>query len=203
MNSLGFPDGDEVLDDLGQQTVEAFLSAVDGARADYEEFRAAHPGWLGMMSKRCAANLIHDRAWAWLVRSVDGAPGIRVIDQEPTRQILVGERYVVRVKRHDPRDRIATYPTHAAVAFWSNGRPALPGLDSYSLALGYRWDSDLRHVGPAVLSFRDGTDNPIWAMELQRNEAVPTGFSWTPVAPGLPELDLSGVTTGMEEETGS
>lgn len=58
-------------------------------------------------------------------------------------------------------------------------------------------------MGDALLSFRDGKDNPIWAIKLRRTAGATAGFSWEPVAPDLPELDLSGVVREAEEDTGS
>lgn len=58
-------------------------------------------------------------------------------------------------------------------------------------------------VGEAVLSFRNGKDNPIWAIQLRRDAGSAAGFTWIPVAPDLPEIDLSGVIREAEEESGT
>jgi hypothetical protein len=183
--------------------VEAFIDAVDGARADLVDFKTTWPDWLPSWSNRTLANVIHDRTWDRLVKAVSGLPHVEVIDREPTREIYHGTQYAIRIKRHHPGERISTYPTATAIAFWTNGAPALPEMELVSLALGYRWDADTRSVGEAVLSFRDQVDHPIWAIELHRPAGGVLPFAWTPISPDLPELDLSGVAAATEEEASS
>lgn len=148
MNS-GYLTSDRVLTDLGGEFVLAFVNAVDGAREDFAEFRAWKPGWFVGFTNRFTANLLHERIWDRLIKSVSLHDGIHVIDREPVRE------------------------------------------------------GTLRTIGDAVLSFRDGKDNPIWAIQLRRDASTPAGFAWTPVAPDLPEIDLSGVTREVEEESGT
>ena len=202
MLSDGKPNSHQVLADLGEPFVNAFVDAVDGARADFAEFRGWKPGWFPGFTSRFTANFLHERIWDRLVNAASAIDGIAVIDQEPVRELRSGTLYVLRIKRHHPGDRISAYPTEASSAFWSTSVLALDGLESFSLALGYMWDTELRAVGEAVLSFRDGKDNPVWAIKLNRDAAAPTGFSWTPVAPELPEIDLSDVIREAEEEAG-
>lgn len=203
MNSIDHPDSDKVLADLGDSFVHSFIDAVDGARDDFAAFRGWRPGWFPNFTNRFTANFLHERIWDRLVRAVGDMHGLHVVDREPVRELRSGTQYLIRVKRHHPGDRISAYPTEASSAFWSNSVLALEGLESFSLALGYMWDAGLRAVGEAVLSFRDGKDNPIWAIQLRRDTGTATGFSWTPVAPDLPEIDLSGVIREVEEESGS
>lgn len=203
MNSLRYPDSEQVLADLGDRFVHSFIDAVDGARDDYAAFREWQPGWFPSFTSRFTANFLHERIWDRLVRAADGMDRIHVVDREPVRQLHSGTQYLMRIKRHHPGDRISAYPTEASSAFWSNSVRTLEGLESPSLALGYFWDADLHTIGDAILSFRDGKDNPIWAIQLRRNAGHATGFSWTPVAPDLPEIDLSGLTREAEQEAGS
>jgi hypothetical protein len=203
MISSHAPGSERVLTDLGDRFVHSFIDAVEGARDDYTAFRLWQPGWFPSFTNRFTANFLHERIWDRLVRGISTLDGVHVVDREPVRQLRSGTQYLIRVKRHHPGDRISAYPTEASSAFWSNSVLTLEGLESFSLALGYLWDADLRAVGDAVLSFRDGKDNPIWAIQLRRDTGTETGFSWTPVAPELPEIDLSGVLREVEEKTGS
>jgi hypothetical protein len=203
MISAGYPDAARVLEDLGDGFVHAFVDAVDGARDDFAEFKRWRPGWVPGFTSRFTANFLHERIWDRLIRAVEGMDGIQVKDREPVRELRSGTTYLIRVKRHHPGDRISAYPTEASSAFWSNDVLTLEGLESFSLALGYYWDADLRAMGDALLSFRDGKDNPIWAIKLRRAAGSAAGFSWEPVAPDLPELDLSGVVREAEEDSGS
>lgn len=203
MNSFGYPDGDQVLTDLGDHFVQAFIDAVDGARDDFAAFKQWQPSWFPSFTGRFTANFLHERIWDRLVHGVDGMDGIHINDREPVRELHSGTTYLIRIKRHHPGDRISAYPTEASSAFWSNSIMTLAGLESFSLALGYYWDADLRAVGDAILSFRDGKDNAIWAIQLRRDADNASGFSWTPVAPDLPEVDLSRVIREAEEESGS
>jgi hypothetical protein len=203
MNSPVFPTSTQVLSDLGDSFMNAFIRAVDGAREDYAAFRAWHPDWFAGFTSRFTANYLHERIWDRLARAVDGMEGISVIDREPIRELYSGTTYLIRIKRHHKGDKVSAYPTDAAIAFWSNRALTLDGLGSFSLALGYYWDADLRDLGEAVLSFRDGKDNPIWAVVLRSDSASATGFSWAPLAPELPEIDLSATLGEVREETGS
>jgi len=189
MKSPSIPSGQEVLADLGDEFIRMFVDAVEGARADPAEFRVWQPEWFVNFSSRFTAGFLHERIWDRLIRQTGGLPGVHVVDQEPTRQLYHGTKCVIRIKRHQVGDAIATYPTDAAVEFWSNHAPTLAGLESYSLALGYRWDPDQRAMGEAVMSFRDSVSHVIWALELA-SASGPVGFTWSPIEPSLPEIDL-------------
>ncbi len=203
MNSSIFPTGESVLTDLGEPFIHSFIDSVDGARDDFKEFLEWKPEWQASFTNRFTANFLHERISSRLIRAIDGMEGIHVKDREPVRELRSGTAYLIRVKRHSAADEIATYPTQGASTFWTNGIVTLEGLESISLALGYYWDADLRAVGDAVLSFRDGVDNPIWAVTLKRDSGAVSGFSWAPVAPSTPELDLSGISRKAEEEARS
>lgn len=200
MNSSGFPSEDRVLTDLGDDFVGSFIKAVDGAREDFDALRDWKPGWFANFTNRFTANFLHERIWDRLIRAVEGSPNIKITDREPTREIRSGLQYLIRIKRHSQDNKIAAYPTEGGSLFWSNSTLTLDGLEAYSLALGYEWDADLRAMGDAVLSFRDGKDNPIWAIKLNSDAATATGFSYVPVSPARPELDLSGITAEQDAE---
>lgn len=44
---------------------------------------------------------------------------VALADQGVKREITVGIRYRARVKRHGVRDRVRSYPTKSALAFWA------------------------------------------------------------------------------------
>lgn len=155
------------------------------------------------MSERCLANLIHDRIWARLVAAVDSSPGIGTIDREPVREIWISQTYQVRIKRHHPDDKISTYPTTAALEFWTQGSQ-LPSLEAITLGAGYRWITEERRVGPAVISYRDGKDNPIWAVELDEPDESTDIIGWRPITrPDLPDADLFDATRIEERDGGA
>ena len=197
------PNSDQVIADLGEAFINAFVDAVDGSRSDYVELRNWKPGWFPGFTQRFTANFLHERIWDRLIKAVTSFEGVHIVDREPVRELRSGTRYLIRIKRHHPGDRISAYPTESSSAFWSNSALMLEGLESFSLALGYMWDADIRAVGDAVLSFRDGKDHPIWAIQLHRDAAAPSGFTWAPIAPELPELDLTRVIREDEEESGT
>jgi hypothetical protein len=146
------------------------------------------------MSGRCLANLIHDRIWARLVAAVDGNPGIETIDREPVREMWISQKYQVRIKRHHPEEKISTYPTAAALEFWAQGSQ-LPSLEAITLGAGYRWIVQERRVGPAVISYRDDKENPIWAVELDEPDEGADTIGWRSITrPDLPTVDLFGAT---------
>ena len=155
------------------------------------------------MAERGLASIIHERLWAHLVAAVGDDPEILVRDAEPYRELRLG-RYRVRCKRHDEWSRIATYLTPEAREFWSggNGQLPLPGLGEISLAVGYRWLREERNIGAPVISYREGVENPVWAVELGTAASGPTPFTWSPIiGPTLPQIDLyEGSDIGAEQE---
>jgi hypothetical protein len=100
-------------------------------------------------------------------------------------------RYRARVKRHGARDRVRSYPTKSALAFWAQS-DTLEGLEEVRLGFGYRWDPDEREVGRTVISLRDGLDTEaIWVVEVDTAAGEGSArITWTPVDPSLPQIDL-------------
>jgi hypothetical protein len=153
--------------------------------------REWQPGWFPMMHSRCLSNLIHDRIWARLVAGIESDPSAVAVEYGATREIAVGLNFRLRIKRHHIGDKISTYPTRTALAFWEQDaeRPTLEGLEEIRLAVGYRWDADEREIEAPVLSLRDGKDNVIWAIELDE-PAAGAKITWKPIDPTLPSIDL-------------
>ncbi|GAB41491.1 hypothetical protein [Gordonia sputi] len=202
MNS--YPDAQKVVDDLGDKLLGAFIQSVDGAAVDLEAFRDAFPTWFVNFSKRFVANFVHERMWDRMVREVADESAVQIIDQEPTRQILI-DRYVIRFKRHRSDLKISTYPTSGALAFWTNVA-MIPGTETHSLALGYLWDVDEAAVKGALLSYRTELDRPLWSVSLGANPiqaagSGPAPIDWTPLEPNLPQLDLRDIIEEDEDGT--
>lgn len=76
----------------------------------------------------------------------------------------------------------------------------LPSLEAITLGAGYRWIAEERRVGPAVISYRDGKDNPIWAVELDEPDEGTDIIGWRPITrPDLPTVDLFDATRIIDE----
>lgn len=194
-------DPDAVLGALGDKFLSALAGAVSAARVDIDEMRAWRPGWFPMMHSRCLSNLIHDRVWAHLVTAVEGDEGTTIIESGATREVQVGVNFLLRIKRHRTGDLISSYPTTGALAFYLQGASAFPGLELITLAGGYRWDDEERVIKAPVISYRDGKDNPIWAVELSEPQEGVATISWTPVpGPDLPSIQFEGELAGEEDQ---
>jgi hypothetical protein len=195
-----YPDPQQVIDDLGDKFLAAFVKAVDTARDDLADFQALRPQWFVNFSKRFIANFIHERMWDSMVSQVATHGGVTVVDQEPTRQIHFGTNYVLRFKRHTGKLKIETFSTTGALAFWTNSA-TLPGFELLTLAMGYIWEPELGEIGDTILSFRDGKDKPVWSVTLTREAGESaTDITWAPTDPELPQLDLSEV---IDEDEGT
>ena len=198
---FSYPPAEDVLSDLGDKVVIALVGATKSTRDDLAAYRETHPGWVADHSDRGLANWIHDRLWAHLRRSLDDVDLVALSEQGSTREITIGVRYRARVKRHSLADRIRSYPTKAALAFWAQS-DTLEGLEEVRLGFGYRWDPEDRRMGSAVISLRDGLDKEaIWAVIVDTgNASDATAITSTPVDPSLPQIDLYEATADADEE---
>lgn len=197
-------DPDAVLAELGDKFLTGFSGAVTAARSDIADMRSWRPVWFPGMSTRCLSNLIHDRIWAHVVTAIEDAESVNLIEKGPTREIQAGMNLRLRVKRHRENDKISTYPTQTALEFYLQGPPALSGLELITLAAGYRWDHDLREILAPVVSYRDGKDNPIWAVELSEPATTAEPITWTPIkGPSLPEVEFGPSAEEGEDEAGA
>jgi len=190
-----YPGSDEVLADLGDKVIGGISLGVARAAKDLAEYRRLKPGGVARHSKRGLAGWIHDAVWHYLSMTLDGIPEVTLLDQEPHREVFVGIRYRMRVKRHFGEGAIRTYPTQGALDFYLQP-PQLPGLEEIRLTAGYRWRMIDRMMGAAVLSLRDGLDNVIWVEELPPPAAGMDGVqSITPppaTGPKAPVIDVEG-----------
>lgn len=193
----GYPSEHLVIADLGDKVVDGFAAAVTATRQDLLTYRGAHPGWVADHSERGLANWLHDRLWANVTRVLDGIADVSFVDVGPTREIYVGHRYRLRVKRHGLSGAITTYPTQTALAFMVQDQLALDGLDEVRLCMGYLWDPDLRDASAAVLSLRDGQDEIVWLVELPEAAG---GAGIRPLLPIVDGPELPGIDLGDETD---
>jgi hypothetical protein len=177
MNS--YPSADEVFDDFGDKVIEAFARSVARARSDLTTYREFRPAWVATHTERFLANFIHDRMWDHLTDLLQGIREARLYDKEPTREIIIRDRYRLRAKRHDEAGAVSTYPTQTALEFLFQ-QQAIDGLDeALNLIVGYIWDSELREIGRPVLSLRNGIDIE-WVADLPE---FGTGYEAAPLQP--------------------
>ncbi|MFI0764610.1 hypothetical protein ACH4TQ_06750 [Streptomyces sp. NPDC021218] len=199
MNS--YPDADEVLSGLGEKVTLSLARSVKLAADDLHEYRKSYPSWVAQSSERGLANWIHDRLWAHLTAQLDGHPGVTLSEGEPTRELVVGVRYRLRIKRHRDDGQVSSYATQTALEFFAQGmQETFPGLEEVRLIAGYEWEPDARKMGKAVLSLRDGRDNVEWQVYLL--DAGEAGGTVQPVRPVTPEPSLPSVEvpeTGQRE----
>lgn len=157
-----------ILDDLGDKMLDALALSVTRARADFQQYQATLPEFVIQASARGRANWIHDRLWHHISTLLDDTDDVFLIDLGATREIVLGDRYRIRMKSHKPPSRVASYPTQAALAFMQQApeQLVLDGLEQIRLIGGYEWMDETSVIGPAVLSMRDGQDNVLWVHEL-------------------------------------
>ena len=158
----------QVLEELGEKVLEALVAAADAARDDLRKYRVTLPDIAAQSSARGMANWIHDRIWYHACRLLDSIDDVVCYEKGPFREIIVKDRYRIRVKRHRPPAAVATYPTQGALDFMEQpgGQRVLEGMEQLRLIFGYVWDQDSDAMGPAVLSMRHGIRNVLWAHEL-------------------------------------
>ena len=166
------PEFEQVAEELGEKVVDGFAEAVRQTRADLADYRLEHPRWVADHGERGLANWLHDRLWAHTREIFDAIPGTVLHEVGPTREVLVKSRYRVRIKRHHMDGAVSNYLTASALAFFEEPvvQFTLDGLGEVRLIAGYEWDREVRKMGRAVLSLRDGQHNVIWLEELPEPE---------------------------------
>lgn len=199
--------GAEITARLGDKTTHGIAQAVSDAKEDLTDYRTVRPRYVAEASERGLANWIHDRLWIHLIEQLDEDPATHFRDRGPTREFRVGTKYLFRAKRHRAGDRISSYPTPTAQAFWNQDTITLfPDADEVRLAAGYRWDPELREINEAVISLRDGMDHVVWAVSLVL-EPQTNAVQIRPLddeAPALPFIDVAEEAVDDDEsDTGS
>ncbi len=188
---------DAVVADLGDKVIAGLAFAVARTRSDLSVYRRTFPGWVADHTERGLLGWCHDRIWRHLLEVFEGVDAVSFVDRAPLREMYVGTRYRLRLKKHGAEDRIGTYPTEAALAFLEQETMTLDGLEEVRLIAGYRWDAEQRTVGAGVLSLRDGNSNVVWTHVL--SEPADTSFTEaTPIVPPsagprAPEISLPAV----------
>ncbi|MCI6584235.1 MAG: hypothetical protein SPK50_04240 [Mobiluncus porci] len=192
MKTKKIPTQEEVREKLGEEFISRFVESVEGATADFKAFKKWHPDWAVSFSSRFIANFLHERIWARLKENASNLDSFEFVDKEPIREVHLGTELIMRIKRHDSNDRISSYPTRGAQEFWNIDFFTIPGLESFSLALGYHWDKDLREPQDALLTLYRKLNEPIWSVKLSRDSANIETITWEPITnPSLPEIDLA------------
>ena len=198
---------ESLLEELGDKVLEAFSEATSEARADLAQYRRDSPEFVADASPRGLANWIHDRLMKRLIDAVEGMDHVSVVESGPTREILVTGStllFRIRAKRHDVVGNVSTYPTQGALEFLEQTfQPTLEGLFEVRLILGYEWEAHAHEMGSTVLSLRDGMENIIWLIELDRPGSTGAGATdlRPPSLPDPPRIGLS--LDGTEAHSGS
>ena len=194
------PSASDVLQDLGDKVIDGLALMVAQTREDLRVYRLTFPSWVADSSDRGILNWCHDRMWAHATRIFDAVDDVALADRPPVREISVGIKYRLRVKKHDLEGRVSTYLTQGALDFLEQEPQTLEGMDEVRLIAGYRWLADETTLGNAVISLRDGVNKPIWMHDLAEPA---TGLVVTatpilpPTQPRRPEIGLVG-----HEQTG-
>ena len=195
-----------MLSGLGEKVTHSLARSVKLAADDLRSYRSLRPPWVAQASERGLATWTHDRLWAHLTSLLDGHPGVTLSDGEPTREVVVGVSYRLRVKRHREEGQVSSYPTQTALEFFAQGvQDTFPGLEEVRLVAGYEWEADSREIGEAVLSLRDGQDNVVWLVPLPDVGQAGTVQPVRPTAPepSLPSIDVPALDRHEATEDGS
>lgn len=193
---------EEVVAALGAKVIEALAAAIPRTRLDIARYRSYLPDIVATSSSRGLANWFHDRVWHHVVSELQDNDDVVIVDKGPVREITVAGTYRVRIKRHDRKGRVSTYPTQTALDFLSqpSEQLVLDGLAQIRLIAGYQWNSTTHEVGPAVLSLRDGMDNVLWMVELPESDDGASVVHIThPLPPAAPKIEFPNASLGEME----
>lgn len=194
-----------VVEALGQSPLDALGAAVRETRADLATYRSTLPALAARHSQRGILNWIHDQFFAHARAQFEtNVKDTSILDRGPTRDIFVGHTFRFRLKKHASDDMVSSYPTDAFLAFAVQDPPQL--IQEVRLIGGYRWDSDTREIGTAVLSARDGKSNVLWVVELAETVVDADGlvhFLPRSADPNLPALPTIVETVEIEKDSGT
>jgi hypothetical protein len=180
---------EEALDQLGDKAVEVLSTSVAASREDLTEYREFRPIWVQQHSPRGLANWISDRLWAHVCTGLDDVDEVEAVEKGVIRELVLGSKLRLRIKRHHVDGAVSTYPTPMALEFMDQPTGQLPGMETTHLIFGYEWDRDLAEIGPALLSLRDGQDNVSWKIELPGNDNA------IALAPTTPDTEMPSAPT--------
>jgi len=194
------PGPTEVLEELGDKFVTAISVAVAMTQSDQLVYRQQHPLFAAAQSVGGWAYWIHDQLWKNLVAHVEDLPGVSIRDDQPqpTREIFVGLRYRVRVKRHDVKGGVATYPTPHARRLFRQRQETLDGIQEVVLCVGYTWDNLTNSIKEPILSLPRDIRRAEWLQALLPAEADGATGVYTlrsapePAGPVAPMIDFPG-----------
>lgn len=181
------------------------LAATTAARAELANMRDADPRYFMRLNERDLANRLHPRYWTVLCDELEPLQTVSIRDQEPHREITFRtpscRSYTARVKRHSTQDRVQSHGTVADREFWNGGVQTFDNMDVVTgLAIGYRWDRDLREVLDPVISYREGKSNVVWAFAIDSANEGALTMGYRDITPGLPKIDLLGAARAEDEE---
>lgn len=193
MKYSNFPTREEFCKDVGSGVLEGLYAAVEYARNEWQSFLVQHHEKLEFTGQSMSAGFIHSCITSFLGKNWQGDKAITISFKSNTFEFSLASKYVGRVKRHSPDDKISSYPTEGAEDFWS-GPVALEGMEMYPITIGYYWDADTMTIGDPVITLRQSIDKAVWSYKLTAQE----GFGRTrsivlESLPAMPELDISGL----------
>lgn len=188
-----------VLDELGEKVLEALVGAIDAAREDLRGYRETLPEIALQSSARGMANWIHDRIWYHACRLLDLVEDVVCYERGPFREVIVKDRYRIRLKRHRLPAAVSTFLTQGALDFMEqpDGQRVLDGMEQLRLIFGYVWDEDSDEMGAAVLSMRHGIKNVLWVHEMPNTGELATKLPGRESPP--PSVVRSRVSDMVEE----
>ena len=166
-------DQEVILGWLGDKMIEALGFAVAMTRVSLERYRSVMPELAMSHSPRGLANMIHDWLWNHLLHQIDGMDGVTAVESGPLRELVIGDRIRIRVKRQSATGSVATYQTQLALAFYQ--QPEQLSLfevpPEIKLVFGYIWDSENREIGSATVSYPLGIRRSLWVYEIPKPDS--------------------------------
>lgn len=107
-------------------------------------------------------------------------------------------KYLIRFKRQHSDNRISTYLTPTAKAFYANPQPPLAdALATWSLTMGYLWDQGALKY--PLVTLRSSINSVVWSCELTLPQAGNAPVALVRQSADLPELDFG----RAEEQAGT
>lgn len=196
------PDMHSTLAALGSKCHDLIVGGRDAADFRLRELRREHPISWRRASPTALATTARDEMVGHMAEHIDELDGARCIQVDRVTVFVVGD-HALLVKRHGPGDSVSNYRTRAAVARISAGQITLDTMETPTLlTVGYRWDSDLKQVGAAVISYRREFERPIWVAKAERSTSSQS-VEWINAVPAAPEFDFASLTQHAEEDFGS